>query len=749
MKRLLYLFALLLTTLISQAQTTQYLGSPTTTVETRGVHKVDSALLIPADTLVSAATGATAIKNGLHYTKGSSGHWYLTNFPNLSSNVNLFPQSNGSTLVWGDPRQLDTFYVVISGQSNAIGNAQDIGDTASDYRVLVFDTVTRVFKVAHAGSSPFQTVSPAGNSLNGGFYFARKLARTTGKYVKLIVDGIGGTSIIAWFNTTSRTSRTDTLLNRIAASGIPRIDYFIWEQGESDPTMSATQWSNAFDSIRFTVRRQSYGGPNPTTRWAIVGMPDTLSGAQPGYQGQEPTMVAYGYGSDPWVGYATTHIMPGADTVHVNPFPQNNVHFNNEGYQKLGEERIWSCMMSLPMRDIERNNAGGIIPGATITPGLINVVFKSYAGGGATYDGITIQNLASNGRSGVHLLDSAGGSLTKGYLGLAGPGGSYLQPNSVVLSSETNSNVEIDRNLVLQNRYTAAGDSLFVQFIYAPTGGQAMKLTGTSATGGEAIQYVGPGGSDFGNVGMNNSSATTLPGWYQFYHSNYYLWHTDAGTVIGNGASTSFPTAPRATLDDNGSLALEVDSFSATGSLGAITHCVAWFKTGATNDSCFLPGTSATKKGLGYWVMKTDAGAGTVTVYDATSGHTINGVASILLANQYDMVYVQCTGGNNWYAKFYPGNSMRYIHSVFTPTTGGTVTLVVNQYNIINPSGTLATLTIALPSSPNNNDVVHMKFTQTITTITYSGGTVVGAPTTMASGSSLVLTYDSATSTWY
>ena len=88
-------------------------------------------------------------------------------------------------------------------------------------------------------------------------------------------------------------------------------------------------------------------------------------------------------------------------------------------------------------------------------------------------------------------------------------------------------------------------------------------------------------------------------------------------------------------------------------------------------------------------------------------------------------------------------------HTIFTPTTGGTVTTVNNSNNIINPVGTLATLTIALPASPANNDIVYLTFTQAITAITYSGGTVVGTPTSATLGGQWFLTFDSGSSTWY
>lgn len=88
-------------------------------------------------------------------------------------------------------------------------------------------------------------------------------------------------------------------------------------------------------------------------------------------------------------------------------------------------------------------------------------------------------------------------------------------------------------------------------------------------------------------------------------------------------------------------------------------------------------------------------------------------------------------------------------HTIFTPTTGSTITSINNQVNVVNPSGALLALTITLPSSPSNNDVVEFKFTKAITTVSYSGGTVAAPLTSPIAGSFLKWVYDSGTSTWY
>jgi hypothetical protein len=87
-------------------------------------------------------------------------------------------------------------------------------------------------------------------------------------------------------------------------------------------------------------------------------------------------------------------------------------------------------------------------------------------------------------------------------------------------------------------------------------------------------------------------------------------------------------------------------------------------------------------------------------------------------------------------------------HVIFTPTTGSTVTTVIYNEEIINPAGTIAALTIALPTIVANNDKVYFKYTQAVTAITYSGGTVIGHGSA-TQDQQFYLTYDLTTNSWY
>ena len=91
-----------------------------------------------------------------------------------------------------------------------------------------------------------------------------------------------------------------------------------------------------------------------------------------------------------------------------------------------------------------------------------------------------------------------------------------------------------------------------------------------------------------------------------------------------------------------------------------------------------------------------------------------------------------------------------YNHTIFTPTTGQTVNIVNEQYNIVNPSGALLALTINLPPTPSDSDTVYIKYTQSVSTVNYTGGTVVGGLTSATGGTApTILVYDGGTNKWY
>lgn len=85
-----------------------------------------------------------------------------------------------------------------------------------------------------------------------------------------------------------------------------------------------------------------------------------------------------------------------------------------------------------------------------------------------------------------------------------------------------------------------------------------------------------------------------------------------------------------------------------------------------------------------------------------------------------------------------------------TPTTGSTINVTAARFVIliINPAGSLLALTIAFAGSPLNGDTLQMGSTQAVTTVTMSGGTIIGGLTSFVIGSSATYRYNSTASEW-
>lgn len=85
------------------------------------------------------------------------------------------------------------------------------------------------------------------------------------------------------------------------------------------------------------------------------------------------------------------------------------------------------------------------------------------------------------------------------------------------------------------------------------------------------------------------------------------------------------------------------------------------------------------------------------------------------------------------------------------PESGGTVNLTRADkvYALLDPAGTLATLTVNLPSSPLDGDEVTLSTSQILTALTVGNGTIVGTLTTLALGGFAKFVYNTASSKWF
>lgn len=281
---------------------------------------------------------------------------------------------------------------------------------------------------------------------------------------------------------------------------------------------------------------------------------------------------------------------------------------------------------------------------------------------------------------------------------------------------------------------------------------------------------------------MNNTFTTSIT-------TPLILGGTGAGSALTlqstSGTGTSAGAGINFNVGTNGSVtAMTVLNNGQIGIGGVPTALLEITSVGGTNKGLTINATSAsqyadidfvTTNGLIGQFLATGnsfasgplAGNEIVIYHEFTSGKLTLGTASALPVRIVtgNTERFAITGVGNWALNTTAGtvnqvpmsngtimgwaNISAKPHTIFTPTTGNTVTLINNQYNIINPTGALLALTITLPSSPTNNDCVFIKFTQNVTTVTYSGGTVVDGITAPTAGGLIVLTYDSGTTSWY
>lgn len=93
---------------------------------------------------------------------------------------------------------------------------------------------------------------------------------------------------------------------------------------------------------------------------------------------------------------------------------------------------------------------------------------------------------------------------------------------------------------------------------------------------------------------------------------------------------------------------------------------------------------------------------------------------------------------------------MHLAAQLITPVTGATVAVSNDTaVLIIKPAGAIAELTITMPTSPIDGQLVGLTFTDVVTALTINGGTVLTALTTAEEGTSRQWLYNAASATWY
>lgn len=301
--------------------------------------------------------------------------------------------------------------------------------------------------------------------------------------------------------------------------------------------------------------------------------------------------------------------------------------------------------------------------------------------------------------------------------------------------NNANTGVEVIRNTLAQNNYL---NPVYIGGLITGTITSGFKLhivgkakvtqMDVAVPGTDSLMYhKSSGGFAIGApvlpVAAGGTGATTSTG--------------SGSNVLATSPTLVTPILGVATMTSMNKVAITAPATSAT-------LTIANGKTLTYNNSITIAGTDATTMTFpttSATVARTDA-ANTFTGVQSFASNPVFNTTSIV---GQVWTATNTAGAGNWSTLGVTNRS----HTIFTPTTGGTVTLVANQYNIINPAGALVALTVTLPSSPANNDTIQIKFTQAVTTVTYNGGTVADGITSPIAGGYVIFTFDSGSNTWY
>ncbi len=101
-------------------------------------------------------------------------------------------------------------------------------------------------------------------------------------------------------------------------------------------------------------------------------------------------------------------------------------------------------------------------------------------------------------------------------------------------------------------------------------------------------------------------------------------------------------------------------------------------------------------------------------------------------------------------SSLYTRTSTTQAMNTYVPTSGATVTLPRSNDTVavLNPAADLALLTIAMPSSPKDGDLVSITSNKNIAAVTFTNGVTTNAPVSFSTGSSFSMVYSAALGTW-
>ena len=283
---------------------------------------------------------------------------------------------------------------------------------------------------------------------------------------------------------------------------------------------------------------------------------------------------------------------------------------------------------------------------------------------------------------------------------------------------------------------TISGAGFAIQFGTSGSNLGGLSITGGKYNSSQGAQILGATSTINNAITAASGSVTNFSG-YAFLAPT--VTSTNTGVTYSNPSTLYIDAAP--TMSTNSTATGRLYSLNVN---SGITH----LGLGSSNISAVIDGSISVGGGTVTGAVTLSIGASTSTQtplrFDVGTDVTTGLTQGAMWFNGANLFFAD--GGVN--KRDLLNGIHNYVHSIFTPATGGTVNLIANNYNIINPSGAIATLTVNLPSSPVNNDIVYIKYTQAVTTVTYANGTVVDGITSPTAGGLVTLVYDQSNNSW-
>lgn len=370
---------------------------------------------------------------------------------------------------------------------------------------------------------------------------------------------------------------------------------------------------------------------------------------------------------------------------------------------------------------------------------------------GFTSLGSTVGFLSLNA-SGLQIAQLSGNNagLTEGvlYLHTVTKGQAYIESDALGVN---------DEHFKLPNKGGVGGVLALTSDIPAP-----LNLQGTTANGAETTNLVSlKGGFQTENTGSGNFYVTKNPSSYD----TFYFGSTDVSVNnFGSAYMSQTPEEGYSSSNVKGDYSSDIYSKALEGFSQQAGSSTQFSKiiskdTGITFRNEFSGNFMQVENNTDNFAIKTHVYSGTEGLFRIRTGAVTIGDKEGTVNNTFikvddDISLIELNAGNTVNISTatlnYNGSEVakKLGKSIFTPTTGDTITAVNNAYNIIN-SGTLLSLTIALPSSPVDGDVVEFKFINGITTVTYTGGTVAAPLVNPVMGELVKYVYDTANAKWF